>query len=80
MEGDGTPPLLVSGKSRPLGKLDELLRGVLLSTGRPPTFSRLIRSGGALDVEGGAVRSLKKSESASPSSCCFCNESSNREI
>ena len=75
MEGDGTPPLLVSGKSRPLGKLDEVL-----STGRPPTFSRLLRSGGALDVEGGAVRSLKKSESASPSSCCFCNESSNREI
>ena len=79
MEGEGTPPP-VSGKSRPLGKLEELVGCPLFSVGCPNPLSRLIRSGGAVEVEGGAVRSLKKSESASPSSCCFCKESSKSEI
>ena len=78
MEGEGTPPP-VSGKRRPFGKVDALLGCPLFSVESPTTLSRLIRSGGAAEVEGGAVRSLKKSESASPLSL-LCSESSNREI
>merc|ERR1719184_397684 len=59
IDGEGTPPP-VSGKRRPLGKLEGLVGCPLFSVGWPTPLSRLIRSGGAVEVEGGAVRSLKK--------------------
>lgn len=79
MEGDPTP-LLDSANRRAFEKEEEeVMTGGSGDWPRPACWRSL--SGTAELVAAGAVSELKKSESLpSPVSCCFCKESSNREI